>query len=73
MKIVLTGSTGFAGSEILAQCIKSTSITSIIVLSRRPLKDSQKHDKINNIIMTDFKTYSTGVTKAISDFDACIW
>lgn len=73
MKIILTGSTGFAGSEVLAQCIESTSITSIIVLSRRPLKDSQKHDKINHIIIADFKTYSPEVTKATSDADACIW
>jgi len=73
MKIILTGSTGFAGSEVLAQCIASTSITSIIVLSRRPLKDSQKHDKVNNIIMADFKAYSPEVIKEISDADACIW
>ena len=73
MKIVLTGSTGFAGSEILAQCIDSPSITSIIVLSRRPLSDSRKHDKVNNIVMADFKNYPPEVVEAISDADACIW
>ncbi|KAK5937683.1 hypothetical protein PMZ80_009812 [Knufia obscura] len=73
MKIILTGSTGFAGSEVLTQCIESPTITSIIVLSRRPLKNSQKHDKVNTIIMSDFRSYSPEMIQIIANADACIW
>lgn len=77
MKIVLTGSTGFAGSHILIQCCTTPSITSIIVLSRRALAASSlaqpDGDKISNIIVKDFTAYEDDVVREIEDADACIW
>lgn len=73
MKIVLTGSTGFAGSEVLQQCIQSQDVNSIIVLTRRPLNMTQSDAKVNNIIFEDFESYSPQTIEAISDADACIW
>ena len=73
MKIVLAGSTGFAGSEILEQCCQSPDIDSIVVLTRRPLATSIREEKVTNIVMKNFTKYSDDTTKAIADADACIW
>lgn len=73
MKILLTGATGFIGGEILTQCLDHPSITSIIVLSRRPIESLSSHPKAKVIIMEDFKLYPEPVIREISDADACIW
>ncbi|TVY75984.1 hypothetical protein LSUE1_G007785 [Lachnellula suecica] len=73
MKIILTGSTGFIGGEILTQCLEHASITSIVVLSRRPIESLASHPKAKVVIMEDFKTYPEAVIQEISDADACIW
>ncbi|KAJ6591485.1 hypothetical protein DFH09DRAFT_974577 [Mycena vulgaris] len=74
MKIILTGSTGFVGGEVLAQCLRNPLITSIIVLSRRPLPDNLSADtKVQVIVMKDFKIYSEETVKQLESADACIW
>lgn len=73
MKVILTGSTGFLGSEVLKQCCASSEITSVIALTRRPLAREVAHDKLQNIVMADFRIYSPEVVAAISGADACIW
>ncbi|RMJ23049.1 Nucleoside-diphosphate-sugar epimerase [Aspergillus sp. HF37] len=75
MKVILTGSTGFIGQEVLSQCLANPSISSIIVLSRRALPLS--HPKIHHVHRmqeSDFLSYSTPeLTAAIQGADACIW
>jgi uncharacterized protein YbjT (DUF2867 family) len=69
MKIILTGATGFVGSEVLRQAINSSSIEQITVLTRRSIGIS--NPKLNEIILEDFLDYSK-----IADHlkvDACIW
>lgn len=73
MKVILTGATGFIGGEILTQCLDNTSITSLILLSRRPVENISSHPKAKVIIMEDFKSYPEPVISEISDADACIW
>lgn len=73
MRIILTGATGFLGSEVLGQCCRSTEIDTILVLTRKPLQSDRMHTKVKNFVVQDFRAYSTEVTKAISDADACIW
>jgi nucleoside-diphosphate-sugar epimerase len=74
MKVVLTGVTGFIGSEVLTQCRADTTITSIIALSRRPLsEDITKDPQVEVIIMEDFTTYSKKVVEQLEGADACIW
>jgi len=75
MKVILTGATGFIGGEILAQCLDNTSISSLILLSRRPIDnlDLSSHPKAKVIIMEDFKSYPESAAREISDADACIW
>lgn len=75
MKVILTGSTGFIGSEVLAQCLTNPKITKIIILSRRPISSNAlaAHKDAKVVIMQDFKVYSDKVLEQIEDADACIW
>lgn len=73
MKIVLTGATGFLGSEVLDQCCHSAEVDSVVVLTRRPLKQDVSSTKVQNIVVQDFRSYTLEAIDAISDADACIW
>ena len=57
MKVVLSGSTGFIGSEVLTQCLNHPSITSVLVLTRRDPGDLAEHPKAKVIIVKDFASY----------------
>lgn len=70
MKILVTGATGMAGSEVIRQAIIDESITEIIALVRRPLEIT--HPKITVIIHQDFLNYDD-VRDKFRGCDACIW
>lgn len=71
MKIILTGSTGYVGSEVLRQCLSLPSVTSIISLSRRELDIT--HPKLRVILVKDFTHYSSEILSVIAGADACIY
>ncbi|KAJ6626250.1 hypothetical protein B0H10DRAFT_1906815 [Mycena sp. CBHHK59/15] len=74
MKVILTGTTGFIGSEVLAQCRQNPAITSIIALSRRPLAaDITADPKVQTVLMKDFKKYPDALVQQLAGADACIW
>jgi len=74
MKVILTGSTGFIGREVLSQCIQHPLITSIIVLSRREVPSVSSSDKKTKVfIMENFALYPEYVIDEFADADACIW
>ena len=74
MKIILSGSTGFVGQEVLHQCISKHSITDIIVLVRRRLPESSTKDRrVKVILMTDFTSYPEHVLQDLAGAEACIW
>ncbi|KAJ5648143.1 hypothetical protein N7490_004515 [Penicillium lividum] len=70
MKIILAGSTGFVGREVLNQCLANPAITSIVALSRR---DLPAHDKLKVAVIEDFLSYPESVREDIKGADACIW
>ena len=73
-KIILTGATGFIGSEVLKQCLAHPSVTSVVALSRRPLPEPiAKHPKLEVIIHEDFSSYSSTLLKNLAGATACIW
>lgn len=71
MKVILTGATGFIGSEVLKQCIANPTITTVVALSRRALKITDQ--KLEVIILQDFNTYTDSILRRLEDADACIW
>jgi dTDP-4-dehydrorhamnose reductase len=68
MKLLITGSTGMVGSELLRQAIIDNDVTSIIALSRKPL-DIQ-HPKLKTIIHKNFLDYSS-LGYLFIDCDVC--
>ena len=74
-EIILTGATGFIGSEVLRQCLAHLSITSVTTLSRRPLPEAvANHPKLKVIIHEDFSSYPAALLdELMDDATACIW
>ena len=70
MKVILTGSTGFIGREVLSQCLAHPAITSIVALTRRELP---AHEKLKVTLIEDFMTYPDAIRDEIRDAEACIW
>ncbi|KFY05294.1 hypothetical protein O988_00097, partial [Pseudogymnoascus sp. VKM F-3808] len=73
MKVILTGATGFIGSEVLRQALLHPSISTLIVLSRRPLSPPITHPKLQVIILADFAIYPADVLAQLDGVEACIW
>lgn len=75
MKIILTGSTGFIGSEILKQCIAHTYISHVYVLTRRPLEPEFSHKKVSQLLHEDFEQYPEILLERLREegVDGCIW
>lgn len=74
MKFILTGCTGFIGCEVLSQCLRNPTITSVVALSRRKLPNAVSNDpKLKVVIMKDFNSYPEPVLKELAGADACIW
>jgi dTDP-4-dehydrorhamnose reductase len=81
MKLILAGSTGLVGTEVLRQCLLNPKITSVVALTRRPIDISAlaskahsiKTDKVKSIVLQDFTEYPADVKRELADADACIW
>jgi hypothetical protein len=74
MKIILTGTTGFVGTEVLAQALANPHITSLIVLSRKPLPESiTANQKVTVKVLDDFLTYPDSLLDELAGAEGCIW
>jgi hypothetical protein len=74
MKFILTGTSGFIGGEILAQCLTLPSLTTLIILSRRLLPEIAARDaKISIIVLENFLVYPEEVVKQLAGAKACLW
>ncbi|KAK5100971.1 hypothetical protein LTS08_004577 [Lithohypha guttulata] len=73
MKIIIIGSTGFIGSELLAVCRNKPSITSIVTITRRPLaQDILDDPKIVSLVLKDYRHLSEH-GECLRDASAAIW
>ncbi|KFZ09904.1 hypothetical protein V501_05438 [Pseudogymnoascus sp. VKM F-4519 (FW-2642)] len=79
MKLVVAGSTGFVGTEIVRQALSHPAITSVVGLARRstptphnagPGMDARK---LKSVICEDFMDYTDDVKQELAGADACIW
>lgn len=79
MKVVIAGSTGFVGQEVVRQALYHPLITKVVTLSRRDhelaedLKRPEFEEKFTSVSCSDFKSYPQYVKDEISGADACIW
>lgn len=71
MKILLTGATGFVGSNVLKHLIKNKRVTAVTCLSRRPV--SVDSPKVRTILHDDFASYEPALLDELADHDGCIW
>jgi len=75
MHLILTGATGMIGTAVLDAMLKTTDVTKISILSRRPvqLAKDAKDPRVNVIIHKDFTSYSPEVLSKIEGADGCVW
>ncbi|KAK0736183.1 hypothetical protein B0T21DRAFT_289559 [Apiosordaria backusii] len=75
MHLILTGATGMVGTTVLDAMLKTTDISKISILSRRPvqLAEDAKEPRVNVIIHKDFSSYNPEVLNKIQDADGCVW
>ncbi|KAF3765045.1 putative nucleoside-diphosphate-sugar epimerase [Cryphonectria parasitica EP155] len=77
MKLIIGGSTGFVGTELVRQALLHPHITSVVALGRRetpvPSGSEAGGAKLRSVVCDDFETYNTAVQKELEGADACIW
>lgn len=76
MKIVIGGSSGFVGTELIRQALSNPAITSIVGLSRRETSlppSTAGAEKLKSVVCDNFESYSDSVKRELHDVDACIW
>lgn len=73
MHLILTGATGLVGSAVLHHMINAPSISTVSVLSRRPVPQAEGHEKVKVIIHKDFNTYPSDVLEKLKGADGCVW
>lgn len=67
------GATGFIGREVLDQCLKNSSISAVVAVSRSDLQIVDPKLKISIIDDKDFLKYPDSLLRDIKDADACMW
>ena len=75
MKIIVAGATGFIGGEVLAQCLNSPAVSSLIALSRRELPSSltRNSPKLKVVLLKEFTSYPDEALDELAGAEACIW
>ena len=76
MKLVVAGGTGFVGSEVVRQALLHDIITSLVVISRKPIAlpaDAPTPAKLKQVIVKDYGVYSEDAKKDLAGANACIW
>ncbi|RFU34064.1 hypothetical protein B7463_g2296, partial [Scytalidium lignicola] len=77
LMLVIGGSTGFVGAELVRQGLDNPAITSLVALRRREITDPPEPGpsgtKLRSVVCDNFEIYSDGVKKELEDVDACIW
>ncbi|APR79102.1 Oxidoreductase [Minicystis rosea] len=71
MKIILTGATGFVGTEVAAQLLVHPEVAQVTCLTRRA--PAVRHPKLVTLFHDDFAHYDDAVLAPLADHGACIW
>ncbi|KAH8081438.1 hypothetical protein HD553DRAFT_315553 [Filobasidium floriforme] len=73
MKVIVTGTTGYIGQQVLARCVVDPRITSIIALSRRPLPQYDHEPRVTVQIVPDFAHFDDDMIQTWKSAGACLW
>jgi nucleoside-diphosphate-sugar epimerase len=78
MKLIVTGATGFVGTEVIRQALRNPAVTSVIALARKPVLPPENAgtdtSKLQAIVLEDWSSpYPESVKEHIKYADACIW
>ncbi|EEY19047.1 conserved hypothetical protein [Verticillium alfalfae VaMs.102] len=75
MKIIVTGASGFVGSEIIRQCLQNPKIATVVAVARRPVSvpDGTPASKFRSVVVPNYDDYPEDALEAFSGANACIW
>ena len=73
MHLILTGATGFVGSAALDIMLNNPAVTRISILSRRPVKQAEGHEKAVVILKEDMSEYSQEILDRLRGAHGCVW
>ena len=70
MNVIIMGSIGMVGKEVLKECINNKDITKITIINRRKIDIDD--DRIIQVIHDDFNNYEK-INKYLKNQNACIY
>ena len=80
MKLIVTGATGFVGTEVIRLALSNPAITSVVALARRPvvpptnILPGADISKLQSVVLEDWTApYPESVKWHVNGADACIW
>ncbi|KAG7571014.1 hypothetical protein FFLO_00978 [Filobasidium floriforme] len=73
MKVIVTGTTGYIGQQVLARCVADPRITSVVALSRRSLPEYDHEPKVTVQIVPDFAHFDDDTIQTWKSAGACLW
>ncbi|KFA66239.1 hypothetical protein S40285_05115 [Stachybotrys chlorohalonatus IBT 40285] len=75
MKLIISGGSGYVATELIRQSLSLPQITSLVVLTRRPITapDHANAGKLKQVLIEDYARYPENIRKELSGANACIW
>ncbi len=77
MKLIITGATGYVGTEVLRQSLRHPLVTSVVAVSRKPVSPPADAgadlSKLKNVVLKDYDDYPDEAKKEFAGAGACIW
>jgi uncharacterized protein YbjT (DUF2867 family) len=80
MKLIVTGATGFVGTEVIRLALGNKAVTSVIALARKPVAVPEHvapdadTSKLHPVVLEDWNSpYPDEVREKLRGADGCVW